>query len=138
MRFEARPLAGDPGAGHHQRRARRALEQHLLHPLPVLAEQVAVIAHEDDDRVVGEAEAIERVEQPADLGVEEGDRGVVGADDFALRLLASTPQLGGLVNQAGGGRLTRRPRRDRGGAGIRSSGYMSKYFFGAMYGQCGR
>jgi len=35
---------------------------------------VAVVAPEDDDRVVPELQAIHRVEDAADLGVDEGDR----------------------------------------------------------------
>ena len=50
-----------------------------------------MVAHENDDRVVGETQPIEGVEQPADLGVEEADRGVVGADDLALRLRVDAP-----------------------------------------------
>ena len=71
----------------------------------VLAEQVAVVAPEDDDRVVGEPQPIERLEHPADLGVHEGDRGVIGLDRPPRCAFASTPQLGGVVNQAASARL---------------------------------
>src|SRR5437763_1761736 len=50
-------------------------ETHLVPEAAVLAEMVAVIAVEDDDRAVPEFQAIQRVEEDADLRVHEADAG---------------------------------------------------------------
>ena len=63
----------------------------------------AVVAGEQHERVVGDAEAIERVEQPADVGVQPGDhRGLtlVGLGPVAVGVIA---QIGYLRAVAGGG-----------------------------------
>ena len=50
-----------------------------------------MIAHEDDDRVVGQFQAVQGVEQPADVRVHEADRRVVRTNDFPFLLLSESP-----------------------------------------------
>ena len=58
----------------------------------------AVVAPEHDDRLVGEALAINRVEHPADLGVDVARGGVVAMDQMASEWLAERfPALGHLT-----------------------------------------
>jgi len=59
-------------------RDRPLVEAALLHH-PPLAEHVAVVAREDDDRVLRLPGPLERVEQLAELAVDVGDEAVVGA-----------------------------------------------------------
>ena len=68
-----RDPAGLRHAGGHdqQRDAGAFLEQAHLLPQAVLAHVIAVIAGEDDDRVLGEPQAIQRVHHPADLRIHE-------------------------------------------------------------------
>ena len=64
---------GDAGAGDQQRDADRLVERvvPLLLQSAVGAEQVAVVGGEHDDRVVGHARRVERVEDPADRLIDE-------------------------------------------------------------------
>ena len=81
MRFAGRFAAG---GGDDQRHAGRFLEQALLLPQAVvLAQVVAVVAVEDDDRLVRQLQPVEGVEQLADLRVHERDRGVIGLAGLA-------------------------------------------------------
>ena len=59
----------------------------------MLAHVVAVVAVEDDDRLVGELQPVEGVEQLADLLVHERDRGEIGLAGLARS--ASRPCRGG-------------------------------------------
>ena len=72
--------AGTRHAGHanDQRRARALLEARDLAPHEMLTEMVPVIRSKDDDRVVPQAVLLKRVEEHAQLGIDEGDTGVVG------------------------------------------------------------
>ena len=70
-------LRRDAGRDDQQRHAGALLEQAHLLPQAVLAHVVAVVAGEDDDRVVGQPEPIERVDDAADLRVHEADAGVI-------------------------------------------------------------
>ena len=59
----------------------------MFSPEAVFAEEESVIAPEHDDRVVGEAEFVEGVDDLADLGVDVADAGVVGVAGFGLEFL---------------------------------------------------
>ena len=66
--------------GNNHRDARPDLEQRVvLRPLPLLAEVVAVVAPEEDDRRVAEAELVQLGEHAADVPVGEAGAGPVGA-----------------------------------------------------------
>jgi hypothetical protein len=66
-----------------QRDARGLFKGSQLRPQSfMVAEVVAVIAEEHDDRVVPELQAIERFEQHTDLRVHEGGACVVGGHRF--------------------------------------------------------
>ena len=57
-----------------QRHAQHALvDEDAVIALAVLAERLAVIAGDDDDRPIQQAPAVERLEQPADLRVGKRD-----------------------------------------------------------------
>src|SRR3546814_12280876 len=58
---------------------RGAFEEAHLEPQPTLAQHVAVVGAEDDHGVLRAAAARENVEQTADLVVEIGDVGEIGA-----------------------------------------------------------
>jgi hypothetical protein len=89
----ARLSLGDAGPGEHERHAGAAFVEVLLEPESVLAGEVAVVAPEHHDRVVAQAQPVERVEDAAELRVHERDRGVVAR--LASRVLASSmPKLG--------------------------------------------
>ena len=85
---QSRPASGRPGrpcapgAAIDQRHAATALEERVLVPPVPLVVVIAVVADEDDQRVVPELEPVERVEHAADLRVHEGDAGVVGAQEL--------------------------------------------------------
>ena len=66
------------GRGDHQRHARRALEEVHLEPQAALAQHVAVVGEEDDDRVLA-ARRVQHVEDLADLVVDVGDVGEIAA-----------------------------------------------------------
>ena len=117
--------------------ARGPFEQHLLHPLPALAEQVAVVADEDHHGVLCEPEAIEGVEQAADVGVEEADRRVVRLNR-GPHTASLTSQFGGVVNQAGGGTLSTSAGDHFGAWLCDRADTCRKHLRGAMKGQCGR
>ena len=70
------------------------LKETLLAFAAVLAVQPAVIADQDDDRVVAQLQPVESVQEHADLGIDEGDARVVVGDrlaalGFAARLAAA-------------------------------------------------
>ena len=89
------------GGGDDQRDAGGFFEDALLLPeAAVLAEVIAVVAVEDDDGFVAELEAVEGVEQLADLLVHEGDRGEIGLAGLALQLFVHVGAAGG---ERGGG-----------------------------------
>jgi hypothetical protein len=78
------------------------LEVRVLVPQAVLAELPAVVAPQNDDRVVGEAFFVERIKQAADLSIGEADAGVVavaqrfgevGGDGIARRHAGIAVQL---------------------------------------------
>jgi hypothetical protein len=56
-----RPAPGQPGRGDHQRHAGRALEEAHLEPQPALAQHVAVVRDEDDDRLLPRASSTFRI-----------------------------------------------------------------------------
>ena len=88
-------LAAAPARRHDdQRGPRRLLVVRVLAPHPVVAEVPAVVAPEDDDRVVGEPEGVEFLEQPADLGVHETRRRVVAVHERALERLRQVAAFG--------------------------------------------
>ncbi len=78
----------DARAGDHQRHARGAFEEAHLEPQAALAEHVAVVGAEQDDRVVEHAGAFEHVDEFADLVVEIGDVGEIAAPRAADLLAA--------------------------------------------------
>ena len=53
-----------------------------LGPLAFFAELIAVVGDEDDEGVVAEAERVELGEDAAEVLVDPGDGGEVGADDL--------------------------------------------------------
>src|SRR5262245_13719495 len=81
-----RALAIALSAGHmnDQRRPGRGFEERALVPPAAAAKMEAVVADEDDDCVLRQAEALEGFQQSADLGVHEGDAGIVGAHELLL------------------------------------------------------
>ena len=74
---------GDAGGGDEEGDAVGLFVVGVLGPDAVVAEVVAVVAPEDDDGVLGEAGAVEFVEDPADLGVHVAEGGVVAVDELA-------------------------------------------------------
>ena len=77
------PLAFAPGATDDEGDAGAFFEQAALVPEAVLAEMPAVIGGEDDDGVVGQVQALERIEHAAGLGVDVADAGQIAADGGA-------------------------------------------------------
>ena len=72
-----------PGPGNGERDADGAfVETAAFKDQAVIAEHLAVIAHEDDDRVLALASLVEVVEDAAELLVDELDHGVVGGGGF--------------------------------------------------------
>ena len=67
------------GSNDQSEHARRLLVQAHFLPQVVFAKVVSVITAEHDDGIVAELKALEFVENPANLGVHEGDGGIVGA-----------------------------------------------------------
>ena len=59
------------GSGDDQGDPRAVFEEALFHQQAVLAEVVSVIAPENDDGAIGQAEAFDGIEQAADLRVDE-------------------------------------------------------------------
>src|SRR5207249_9827235 len=66
------------------RRAAGELEERVFIPPPALAQVIAMVADEDDDRLVRKAEPIEGVDDFSDLRIGEGRAGVIGAREFAF------------------------------------------------------
>ena len=62
-----------PGRADHERHANAFVDEDAVVTLAVIAERLAVIAGDDDDRAIQKAALLERVEQPADLRVGEHD-----------------------------------------------------------------
>ena len=71
------------GRNDDERHARAFLEKRLLRPQAVLAELVAVVAGEQNDRVFIEVQFLESREHAADLRIHPRGRGVIGAAGFA-------------------------------------------------------
>ena len=66
------------GTGDHQRHAGRAFEEVHLEPEATLAEHVAVIRAEQDQRVIEHPGAGQRIDELADLFVKVGNIGEIG------------------------------------------------------------
>ena len=75
-------------AGDHQRHARGTLEEAHLEPQAALAEHVAMVGAEQDDRVVEHAGAIEDRDELAELVVDIGDVGEIAAPRAADHVAA--------------------------------------------------
>ena len=83
---DARPDAArreTAGARDDERHARGALEEAHLVPETALAQHLAVVADENDDRVLGEPAGAERLHQPAESVVDERDRAEIGVAGVA-------------------------------------------------------
>ena len=102
LRSRADRAAEPGGHGDHQRHPGALLEQALLLPEVVLAEVIAVVAGEDDDRVVGEPKAVEGPDDLPNLRIDERHRRPVGLKRLAAEV-AMEPHL--LRLAAGQGRL---------------------------------
>ncbi len=82
-------LVADRTGGRQSRHAddhrhpRGLLEQRVLRPMPVFAQVESVVGEEDHDRVVGQAQFVQRVEYEPKLRIEERDAGVVGRNRLA-------------------------------------------------------
>src|SRR5271166_6734289 len=74
-----RPRRDPAGAGDDERDAARALEEAHLVPESALAEHFAVIAHDDDDRILREAARAKRLHESTEVVVDIGDRAQIGA-----------------------------------------------------------
>ena len=70
--------------GNHERHARALLEQAGLLPQAVIAQVVAMVAGEDDDRAIREPQSIERLQDHADLCVHQARGCAVGPNRLAL------------------------------------------------------
>lgn len=79
-------------------------EAHFL-PEPVFAGVVAVIAGEDDDGIVGEAETVEGVYDASDLCIHEADAGVVGLETFATEVVRKFVLLFFVTSEGGLGQI---------------------------------
>ena len=85
-------LAGlDARSGEDQRHAGAAVPERVLAGDAFFAQVPAVVAPDDDDRVVGQAGFVERVEHAADLRVHEARAGQVGADEVAPLVVFPDP-----------------------------------------------
>src|SRR6056297_1862066 len=60
-----------------KRSASGDFEVRVLAPESMLAELPAVISPEDDDRVVGDAQLLQFIEQPTNLCIDKADAGMV-------------------------------------------------------------
>ncbi len=83
-------FAGGTGAGltrdaDHKRHSIAGFEQHHLAPHEFLTQQITVIGGEHDNRVVPLSTAFESVEDDANLGVDEGNAGMVGLHVFPTK-----------------------------------------------------
>ena len=76
--------AGDADDEGH---AGAAFPDALFLPQAVLAEVVAVIAMEDDDGLVSQAEAVQGIDHLADLGIHEGGAGKVALFGLVAQLI---------------------------------------------------
>ena len=74
---------GHLGAGHDHRYTGQLLVHVGFAPQSARAEVVAVIAGVDDARVAGEAVVLERLQEPADIVVDEADETEIGGNRFA-------------------------------------------------------
>src|SRR3546814_12391411 len=57
-----------------------------LGPDAMIAEMIAMVAPQDDDRVVGKPFAFERLKHLADLDIDIGDAGIIAVQQLALEL----------------------------------------------------
>ena len=67
-----------PGLADDERHAACAFEEAHLVPETAFAEHFAMVAEEDDDRVLGEAARLERRHEPAEIVVDVGDGAEIG------------------------------------------------------------
>ena len=89
-----RPARRDPGTGHDERHAGRALEEgHLEEHTPV-AEHVAVVAGDDDHAAVQAAGLGQRIDQAAQPGVEVAGGRVVAVAGVAALVLGESHGVG--------------------------------------------
>ena len=58
-----------------QRNARGKLEQHVLSPGCMLSQMVPVVTEQNDQGMVGQPIDLQRIHQPADLGIDIRDGG---------------------------------------------------------------
>ena len=83
-----------PRGAHDQRGLEDVVEGVVLAPKVVLAQVPSVVAPEDDDGVLGEAELLQGVQDPADLRIDIADAGVVGVAGLAVEFLRWLPRTG--------------------------------------------
>ena len=119
------PRRGDD----QQRHAGTLLEQAHLLPQAVLAHVIAVVAGEDDDRVVGQAEPVERVDDAADLRVHEADAGVVCLPALAAEVVGQLRPAPSCSCRGRRGGMSAWSSFTPCDHGISFSGYRSKYGF---------
>src|SRR5690606_15434116 len=67
-----------------QRDARRLLHIGVLGPDAMIAEMIAMIAPQDDDRIIRKPFAFERLQHLADLDVDIGNAGIIAVQQLAL------------------------------------------------------
>src|SRR5262245_53207512 len=72
-----------PGGGQNKRSVDVVLNVAVLRPRIVLPELPTMVAPQDDDGICTQTEAVQFVEQFADLGVDVTHRGVVAVLEFA-------------------------------------------------------
>jgi hypothetical protein len=95
---------GDLGGGDDEGRSGGFVKEGAFLPEAVLAEMVAVVAPEHDEGFVPELVVVEGIEDKADLSINEGDAGVVGAKGFTEGVVGQSVAGGGAVVREGCGR----------------------------------
>lgn len=110
------------GRADDERGRERTFEDRVIAEGAVVVETESVVAPENDEGVVGQAEGVEFGEQLADLGVNVGNAGKVGVAEF--RAVATGGVLVDLAGAAGGGGIgaggcVRRTGSRQGGRGCR-------------------
>ena len=81
MNAAAEPLPATHDQWHVQR---RFVDQARVHPLIVLPQPLAVVARHDHQGVVGQPQIINQPDQSSQLGIGEGDLGIIGMEVPAL------------------------------------------------------
>ena len=76
-----RAAALDAGSGEDERGVRRLFPERVFGEAVLLADVVAVVGPEHDDRVVGVGASVERVEHLADVVIREGNARQIGLND---------------------------------------------------------